>query len=192
MTITTDASVDERGTFTVEAKDVSGALITDATITITFAGESYTTDTGTKELTAPQVTANLPYTISAMAEGYTSDSTSITVINVPKLFIDIAGTADKDGKYTSPVTVVVSNDDGAVVTGVTVIFGTQTGVTVNGQVTFTVTKDDTYTVTATKTGFTAADQVIVKAKPAGIPGFELLTLVAAIGVAFLLLRRRQK
>ena len=50
-----------------------------------------------------------------------------------------------------------------------------------------------YQITATFTGYTNATPITIHiAQTPGIPGFELLTLVAAIGVAFLLLRRRQK
>jgi hypothetical protein len=37
---------------------------------------------------------------------------------------------------------------------------------------------------------TATDTITIK-EGGGIPGFELLTLIAALGVAFILLRRRR-
>jgi len=47
-----------------------------------------------------------------------------------------------------------------------------------------------YTVTATYEDYEDATFVIT-IKAGGIPGFELLTLIAAIGVAFILFRRRR-
>ena len=192
MTISADPSVNEGGTFTVEAKDSTGNLITDATVSIKFNGVTYTTTTGTVELTAPTVSESIDYKIEATATGYTSASTTIKVVNIPKLSIAISGKKEGD-VYISPVTVTVYDDTGKLLTGATVTFGTQSDTTINGQVEFSVThttaKD--YTITATFPGFEDADSVTIKVKASGTPGFELLTLIAAIGVAFILLRRRR-
>jgi len=116
---------------------------------------------------------------------------TITIINKPNLEITIDQTPDADGKYSSPVDVYVSDDAGNLITAATVTFGDQVLTTVNGKATITVESDTTGTIGATKTGFAPAVDVSVIIKPAGIPGFELLTLIAAIGVAFILLRRRR-
>jgi len=191
MTLETDdPTVNEAGTFTVTAL-YNGEAITDATVYITFAGNTTTTTTGIAELTAPLITETVDYKIKATAEGYSDAQTEIKVLNLPSLYITISGTKDGD-KYISPVTVTVYSESGAMITGATVTFGTTTATTVNGQATITVEKETTGEMTATFTGFTAATPVTITIKPAGIPGFELLTLIAAIGVALILLRRRRR
>ena len=186
-----DPSVNELGTFTVSAK-YNDVLITDATVTIKFGGETKTTSTGTLELTAPAVATTVDYKITATAPGYSTATETIKVVNVPSLKITLTGTKGTDGKYSSPVTVTVSDDTGGLVTGATVTFGGQTLTTVNGQASIAITAETSGVVTATFTGFKDATTESITIKPAGVPGFELLTLVAALGVAFILLRRRQK
>ena len=68
-----------------------------------------------------------------------------------------------------------------------------TRVVAGGVVTITApSTEGSYPVTATFPGYDAVSATVTVAKGGGIPGFELLTLIAAIGVAFLLLRRRRK
>jgi hypothetical protein len=194
MAITTDASVNEQNTFTVQAKDNNGILITGTTVTFTFAGQTWPTTTGVATLTAPAVSTSLTYTITATAEGYNSPSTTIMVINVPKLVI-IPPSGEVKGKQK--FTVTIANDEGAGVAGAAVTFNGGTFYSgANGICELTapdVTETQaTYPITATFTGYTSAaavNQVILKTP--SVPGFELLTLIAAIGVAFLLLRRRR-
>ena len=60
-----------------------------------------------------------------------------------------------------------------------------------GKVTITApSTEGDYTITAKYEGFQDGI-LIITIKAGGIPGFELLTLIAAIGVAFILLRRRR-
>jgi len=194
MTISTDPSVDEGKTVTIQAKDINGVLITGTAIKFTFAGQTWPTTTGVATLTAPAVPTSLTYTITATAEGYNSPSTTIMVLNVPKLRI-ILPTAEVKGKQK--FTVTIANDEGNGVAGATITFNGATYYSgANGILELTapdVTQTQaTYPITATFTGFAAADtanQVILKTP--SVPGFELLTLVAAIGIAFLLLRRRR-
>jgi hypothetical protein len=194
MMISTDASVDEGKTFTVQAKDASGALITGVTVTFTFAGQTWPTTTGVASLVAPAVSTSLTYTITATAEGYTSPSTTIMVINVPKLTI-IPPSGDVKGKQK--FTVTIANDEGAGVAGATVTFNDQSFYSgANGICELTapdVTQESAvYQIKATFTGYTPADTIdLTILKTPSVPGFELLTLVAAIGIAFLLLRRRR-
>ncbi|MEM0466687.1 MAG: hypothetical protein QXX20_03690 [Candidatus Thermoplasmatota archaeon] len=185
--------VDELGSFTVTARNGSSTAAGIPGVAVVFAGTTKTTGSdGKATFTAPAVTSDRTYTITATKEGYAEDKVTITVVNIPKLFITVSGEKDSEGTYISPVTVVVSDDLGNLVTGATVTFGSQTSTTVNGQATFTVTGQKTaYTITAVKTGFTSAEPVTINAKEKGIPGFELLTLIGAIGVAFILLRRRR-
>jgi hypothetical protein len=51
--------------------------------------------------------------------------------------------------------------------------------------------EGSYPVTVTFPGYASLSDTVTVVKGGGIPGFELLTLVTAIGVAFLLLRRRR-
>ena len=198
MTISTDPSVGETYPFTVEAKDGNGDLITDAKVNIKFDGTTYTTETGTQEINAPEITSSvssLNYPITATAEGYTSDSTTIMVVNQFKIFITAPTKASKGSEFT----IEAAADDGNN-NGITVAIskdGTEVAsqITVNGKATFKLEGDTikagTYTITATKIGYTPADSVSINIE-GGVPGFELLTLIVALGVAFILLRRRRK
>ena len=193
MTISNDPSVDEGQTFTIEAKS-NGVIITGITVTFTFNGQTWPTTTGVATITAPSVTTSLNYPITATADGYTSVSGTIMVLNVPKLTIILPS-----GKVsgTQKFVVTIANDAGSGVTGAKVtINGVDYYSGVNGACELTApdVKEESadYQITATFTGYTEATAVTIKIyKTPGIPGFELLTLVAAIGVAFLLLRRRR-
>jgi hypothetical protein len=194
MTVSTDPAVNEGATFIVSA--MSGTtLITDATVTITFAGQTYTTTSGTVSIPAPSVSTSLTYTITATALGYTTATATIMVLNVPKLIIVLPPTTPKG---TQTFTITIANDAGQGVAGATVTFNQATYTSgANGLTELKApdVKDKTanYQITATFTGYADASPVsLTIGQTPGIPGFELLTLVVAIGVAFLLLRRRQK
>jgi len=185
-------SVNENEEFTMTVRN--GTINGDGLVgaAVLFAGDSYTSEAdGTVTLIAPEVAANIIYTATATLEGYAEKSASITIINTPKLFITIS--AEKEGDvYISPIQVAISDDTGELITGVTVTMDGKSKDTVEGKVSFTITGDKKeYTITATKTGFTTATKTI-EAKGAGIPGFELLTLLAALGVAFILFKRRRR
>jgi hypothetical protein len=196
MELSTDVPVvdETTGTFTVEAKS-GGVLITDVTVTITFNGTTYTTTTGTKTLTAPKVSTSLDYPITATADGYTDDTVTIKVLNVPKLKIILPS-----GKVygTKDFVVTVADDEGQAIIGATVTFnGADYYTGAGGSLTLTApdvkeTSKD-YTLTATFTGFESASTatLTIYKTQGGIPGFELVTLIAAIGVALILLRRRR-
>jgi len=196
MTLSHAPSVDEGDEFTVTAL-YNGNPITDTTVTITFNGNDWTTTTGVVEITAPSdLEESYDWPLVANAEGYTLDVTSlIRVINKPNLYLTITETT-----WTSGTKYVVKPyaDNGAY--GITVILKDGSGTTVDSQMagpdgaTFTAPKVNakaTYTITATKTGYVSSDPVTLTIQPGGIPGFELITLIAAIGVAFILLRRRR-
>jgi len=195
MTLTADPAVNEGATFTVQAKSGT-TLITDTTVTITFAGQTYTTTSGTVSIPAPMVSTSLTYTITATALGYTTATATIMVINVPKLIIVLPSTTPKG---TQSFTITIANDAGQGVAGATVSFNQKTYTSgANGltEIQAPDVKDKNgadYQITATFTGYSDATPTTIHiAQTPGMPGFELLTLVVAIGVAFLLLRRRQK
>jgi len=155
-----------------------------------FAGETYTTTDGTVELTAPDVPTTLDYTITATADGYGEDDAMIKVINIPKLTIVVGATEISAG---SQIDVIVADDGGNSIIGATITINNKEYKTgAQGKATITVPSEEgTYTIDATFPGYGAAATVTIEVTGGGIPGFELLTLIAAIGVAFILLRRRR-
>jgi hypothetical protein len=189
MTISLNPSVDEGKTFTVEAKS-NGVLITDTPVTFTFDGQTWPTTTGVATLTAPSVPTSLTYPITATAEGYaTAIGAMIMVINIPKLIVAIAG----EVKTGQTFTMTIADDTGSPVIGATITFDGKTYTSgAGGVITITApSTEGTYPVTATFPGYATLSDTVTVVKGGGIPGFELLTLIAAIGVAFLLLRRRR-
>lgn len=192
--IDADPSANEGNTFTVEVKKMDGTLITDTTVSVTFNGETKTSDTGSVTFTAPTVPDSLDYKIRASAEGYTIGDTTIKIINIPKLVIAV--TTPAGGKITtnSQFDVTIADDMGNAIIGATVTFnGNDYTSGAGGKVTLTAPGTaGTYDADATKSGFMAADTVPIVVESGGIPGFELLTLIAAIGVAFILIRRRRQ
>lgn len=190
MTLTINPSVDEGETFTVEARSY-GELITDTTVTFTFDGQTWPTTTGIATLTAPSVSTSLAYPITASAEGYTPATGGIImIVNIPKLIIAVAG----EVKAGQTFTLTIADDTGGPVIGATVTFDGKTYTSgAGGVMTITAPSEaGTYPVTASFPGYETLSDTVTVLEGGGIPGFELLTLIAAIGVAFLLLRRRQK
>jgi hypothetical protein len=189
MTIYLNPSVDEGKTFTVEAKSYD-QLITGTTVTFTFDGQTWPTTTGVATLTAPSVPTSLTYAITATAEGYALATGAIVmVVNVPKLIIAVAGEVKAGQTFTA----TIADDTGGPVIGATITFDGKTYTSgAGGVATITApSTEGTYPVTVTFPGYATLSDTVTVVKGGGIPGFELLTLIAAIGVAFLLLRRRR-
>lgn len=189
MTISLNPSVDEGKTFTVEAKS-NGVLITDATVTFTFDGQTWPTTTGVATLTAPSVSTSIAYPITATAEGYIPATGAIVmVLNIPKLIVAVSG----DVKAGQTFSLTIADDTGSPVIGATITFEGKTYTSgAGGVATITApSAEGSYPVTATFPGYDPVSSTVTVVKGGGIPGFELLTLIAAIGVAFLLLRRRR-
>ncbi len=199
LDISTDpvSQVDEEGAFTVTAvKD--GTAIPVEGADVKFNGVTYTTDaTGKASITAPAVTSDRTYTITVSAEGYgpDPDGLTITVINIPSLTI-IPPSKKIYGK--EEFTITVAEDTGQAVIGAAVTFNGEIYYTgAGGSITLTAPdvkeKSKNFVISATFTGFTeAATKEITIFKAEDTPGFELLTLIAAIGVAFILMRRRRR
>ena len=189
MNIVVEPSVNEAGTFTVKAYS-NNVLITDTTVTFTFDGQTWPTTTGEATLTAPTVAASLTYPITATAEGYTTGAAAvIMVLNIPKLIVVVSG----EVKAGQTFVVTIADDTGKPIVGATVSFETKTytsDATGSAKITAPSNPGD-YAVTATFPGYESISDTITVTEGGGIPGFELLTLIAAIGVAFLLLRRRR-
>ena len=115
----------------------------------------------------------------------------MVVVNQPKLYLSIPSVtagesftikAGGDDGNNNGITVTITYNDEVV----------KTGITVNGEVSFKIEepKSGTYSIKATKADYVDSETLTFKV-PEGSPGFELLTLIVAIGVAFILLRRRR-
>jgi len=181
-------TVYEGDSFTVTVKD-DGVLVDD--VDVTFDGTTEQTEDGVVSFTAgdPGIDSQ-QYTITIEKDGYPETTATVTVINVYE--IKITGPSDnpKTGeKFT--VTVVAK---GAALAGATVTFeGKEVTTDDNGKATLTAPSEKgTYTITATyEESEMYGDGTLDITVESGTPGFELLTLIAAIGVAFILLRRRR-
>jgi len=186
-----DPEVDEGDSFTatVRNKTATGAGLAGASIL--FNRNTYTTGAdGTVSIPAPSsVTSDREYTIKATLEGYAEDTETIMVVNVPKLVV----VAPSEATAGSTFQVTIANDVGNAIVGATVTINNKDYTSgAQGIATLTAPSDEgNYQITASKTGFATSDPVTIEVKPGGIPGFELLTLIAAIGVAFILLKRRR-
>jgi len=128
------------------------------------------------------------FTVTAEKTGYTSAEKSVTVIK--KYEITIVGPSEppKAGsKFT--ITIIAK---GAPLAGATIEFNGKTYTSDgDGKVTLTApSKPGKYTIRATYENFDTGTLEIEIKEGGGIPGFELVTLIAAIGVAFILLRKR--
>ena len=164
---------------------ISDVEITLGTVTVKTGAD------GTAQFTVPD--PGVEYAIMkviAKKTGYISVSEDITVLK--KWEIKVTAPEEVESEAAFSVTVVAK---GSGLAGATVTFNGETKTTDNnGKVSFTapsVTEDkEAHTITATyenmQTGTTTIN-VIKKT-----PGFELLTLLVALGVALILLRRRRK
>ncbi len=128
------------------------------------------------------------YTVTAKKTGYATEEKTISVIKRYEISI-VGPSADPQTGSSFTVTVLAK---GSGLAGASVTFeGTTKTSDNNGKVTFTAPSDDgNYVITASYETYQDGT-LTIKIVPGGIPGFELLTLIAAIGVAFILLRRRR-
>ncbi|MDH7506788.1 MAG: Ig-like domain-containing protein, partial [Candidatus Thermoplasmatota archaeon] len=125
--------------------------------------------------------------VIAKKTGYITVTEDVTVLK--KWAITITGPSEVNTGATFTVTVVAK---GSALAGATVTFQGETKTTDNeGKASFTApTTEGTYTLTATYENMQSGTfSVVVKATT---PGFELITLIIALGVAFILLKRRKK
>jgi len=185
-----DTEADEGITFTATVRNgsASGGAVQDATVT--FNRVSKTTDSsGQVTFDAPSVVATREFTMVAMKEGFAEDSETVYILNIPKLIIVVQGEVSAGATFD----VIIADDTGNPVVGATITINEKTFTTgANGIATITAPSEEgTYTITATFPGYTDAEPYSITIPAGGIPGFELLTLLAALGVAFILLRRRR-
>jgi len=157
---------------------------------VEFGGTTAQTDSsGKATFTVPDPgVESAVYTITAEKAGYVPEEKSITVIKIYGITLIGPGTPPGTGE-TFTITAIAK---GSALAGATVSFDGKTYTTgADGSVELTAPSEEgTYTVTGTYEGY--EDVTITVTIDAGsIPGFELLTLIAAIGVAFIILRRRR-
>jgi len=128
------------------------------------------------------------YTITAEKAGYASTTISITVIK--KWDITLIGPSTPPGTGETFTVEILAK--GGPLAGATITIDGDTYISDgSGKVTITAPSDEgDYVITATYEGFDDAT-ITITIQAGQIPGFELLTLIAAIGVAFILLRRRR-
>ncbi|MEM0492779.1 MAG: hypothetical protein QXS02_02310 [Candidatus Thermoplasmatota archaeon] len=189
--IDVDSQVNEGETLTITVRNGTATGSGVADVDVIFNRETKKTGSdGKVSFTAPSVTSDRVYTIVASKEGYAEDTTTVTVLNVKKLIIALSSNEVTAG---SSFAVTIADDTGSPVVGATVTLDGKTYMSgVGGQATLTApSKTGDYQITATFTGYKSADPVTITVKPGGVPGFELLTLIVALGVAFILLRRRR-
>ena len=177
--------------FTVTVTD-EGTPVEDADVK--YQGTTIATDANgeaTFTATDPGIDSD-DHPIKVTKDGYPTVNTDVLVINVYDIAISAGASATGGNSFT--VTVVANK---AALAGATVTFNGEEVITDGeGKATFTapsVSKNTEYTITATYDDPQYIDaSYTITVKPGGTPGFELLTLIAAIGVAFILLRRRRK
>ena len=185
----------ESFTLTVRNGSATGTGIAGATVT--FNKKTYTSGTdGTVTIPVadvPTVTSDREYTITATLVGHAPGSDTILIVNVPVLVIVPPSTMPKAGETFE---VIIADDGGNSIVAATIVVSTGDTFTsgVNGIVKITAPDSEgTITVYATKTGFATSETItITVSKADGIPGFELLSLIAAIGIAFILFKRRRR
>jgi len=162
--------------------------ISDVDVTLGTVTAKTGTD-GTVQFTIPD--PGVDYAIMkviAKKTGYISVSEDITVLK--KWTISISGPSEVNTEASFTVTVVAK---GSGLAGATVTLQSQTKTTDNdGKATFTApATEGPITLTATYENYQSGTLTIT-VKKATTPGFELLTLIVALGVAFVLLKRRKK
>jgi len=197
LVIDAPVKVNEGSEFTVTLTEIGGSITADMeNVDVELAGveTKKTNADGQVTFTAPAVSSDMAYTLTATKEGYVSDTASVTIINIPQLTASLKPTTAKRG---AKVVVTVSKDDATpAVNALVAVEGSTTEYHTDGsgQVTITApSKDGTYIVTASFGAFQDGTATLtVKGETPSTPGFELLTLIAALGVAFILLRRRRK
>jgi len=163
-----------------------------ANVNVEFAETTIATDSqGKATFTVPDPgVESAIYTIIAEKAGYTTAEKSITVIKVYQIQIVGPSTAPAMGESFS-VSVIVN---GAPLAGATATFNGKTYTSdATGKVTLTAPNNaGDYAIVASYGNYKDGTFTITIKEGGGVPGFELLTLVAALGVAFILLRRRRQ
>lgn len=196
LEISAPVQVDEGTAFTVTVTNVTTGLPEEGVyVTVPGIGTETTDANGEATFTwTTELSSDRTVTITAEKSGY-KDATpvTITILDVSRLQIAVDETITAGSTFE----VVVGTDKGDPVIGATVTvswndktYKTKAGGVAKIDAPKEVKSGETYTITATFGDFEKAT-VTVQVKKGGTPGFELLTLIIALGVAFILLRRRR-
>jgi hypothetical protein len=190
MTISVSKSPVYQGdTFTVTVTSNDVAV---AGVDVEFAGTTVKTDaTGKATFTAPDPgVESVVYTITAEKIGYITEEKSITVIKIYIISAITPSTPPKAGEEFT-ITIIAK---GMPLAGATVTFNGKTTMSSgDGKLTLTAPSSaGDYALTASYEGYGAYSTTITIGEGGGVPGFELLTLVVALGAAFVLFKRRRQ
>jgi hypothetical protein len=190
MTISVSKSPVYQGdTFTVTVTSNDVAV---AGVDVEFAGTTVKTDaTGKATFTAPDPgVESVVYTINAEKTGYITEEKSITVIKIYIISAITPSTPPKAGEEFT-ITIIAK---GMPLAGATVTFNGKTTMSSgDGKLTLTAPSSaGDYALTASYEGYGAYSTTITIGEGGGVPGFELLTLVVALGAAFVLFKRRRQ
>ena len=182
--------VKEGETFTIQIRNGSanGNEIIDALVV--FAGN---TEIATYTFIAPIVSSDIEYTMKATLEGYVPASVNILVTNVPVLFVIVENINITIGSNDGTFVVTIANDEGVAIIGATIIFnGREYTSSAGGIATLnTPGEEGNYEIIAYKDGFESSSPITVTAIKQQTPGFEVIVFIAAICVAFILLKKRR-
>jgi len=161
-------------------------------VTITF-GEIIIVIDGTTTLTAPLVSSDRSFEIIAEKDGYGKTIEEIFIVNKPKLVVIVN---NNEFGFNKDISIIVADEKGASVIGATIHFGESTFLTgANGEVKLkTPEQESQFELYATMDGYTDSEKttIYIKKDINGSPGFEVLGLVIALGIAFILYRRKTK
>jgi hypothetical protein len=160
-------------------------------VAVTLGEETAKTDSnGEVTFTAPDPGVDSAiYTITAEKTGYTTKEKSITIIK--KYQIAIVGPDKVEAGKSFTVTIVAK---GQPLAGATITYDGTTVVT-DGEGKAKIkapSKPGDITITATYGNYDPGTITLTISKADVQPGFELLTLIIALGVAFIILRRRRR
>jgi hypothetical protein len=168
----------------------SGDMIAVANADVEFGEQTASTDSsGIASFTVPDPGVDSAvYNVMAEKTGYLPAERAITVLKMWEITIT-GPTGELTTGSTFTVTIIAR---GSPLAGAVCTFeGTTKTSDGDGKVSFTLpSAEGTFTVSATYENYETGTYEVTVVE-GGIPGFELLTLIAAVGVAFVLLKRRR-
>jgi len=186
--ISVQSQVNEKTQFTITIKDDEGEP--EEGVKVTFDGTNKNTGTdGKVSFNAPQVSSSSTYDIKASKDGFMPQTVSIKVNNVPELQIIAPDEVTAEQSFD----VTIADDEGRAIVGANVRFGGNDYTSeAQGTVKLTAPAEARdYKITASFDDYVDTEiSITVNAKPS-TPGFELLSIVIALGV-ILIVRKKIK
>ena len=118
LDVSAPAQVQEGEDFTVTVtEESSGDAVEGCTVEVQGIGTATTDSSGEATFTAPEVTSDRTYSITASKGGYApDDAQNIVIVNVPKLFISAPSKATEDESFTVKAGADDGNNNGITVT----------------------------------------------------------------------------